>query len=271
MSHPISLAHLTAQRLTPPELVDVAARAGYDYVGVRLLSPAAGVIAYPLMENPGMLRETLARLKDTGVAVLDIEIARLNEDFDAQAFLPFFDIGAQLGACAILVAGDDPNPTRLAQSFAAFCETAKPFGLRPNIEYMPWTAVPDVSTAVRLVTEAGSPENAGVLVDAIHYERSGGTLDEIAALPRSLLYYAQLSDAPAGIPDSMEEILRQARYERLLPGHGGIDLHGILSVLPDDLPISIEVWDEVRTPAIGMAEWARMALEAARKTIDPVQ
>lgn len=271
MSHAYSLAHLTALPLTPPELVDAAASAGYGYVGVRMLPPAPGVAAYPLMENGAMLRETLARLKGTGVGVFDIEIVRLNERFDPGQFLPFLDAGAQLGARAILVVGDDRDPARLARSFASFCEAAKRFGMSANIEFMPWTAVPDASAAVRLVNAAGRPDNAGVLIDAIHYERSATRLDEIAALPRSWLHYAQLSDSPAGIPDSMEEILRQARYERLLPGEGGIDLRGLLSCLPADLPLSLEVWDEARAPAIGLREWTRRAIDAARAVAGSVR
>ena len=36
MRHDYSLAHLTVLSLTPPQVVEVAARAGYRYVGLRL-------------------------------------------------------------------------------------------------------------------------------------------------------------------------------------------------------------------------------------------
>ena len=36
MKHDYSLAHLTVLSLTPPQVVDVAARAGYRYVGLRM-------------------------------------------------------------------------------------------------------------------------------------------------------------------------------------------------------------------------------------------
>ena len=36
MKHDYSLAHLTVLSLTPPQVVDVAARCGYRYVGLRL-------------------------------------------------------------------------------------------------------------------------------------------------------------------------------------------------------------------------------------------
>jgi len=36
MKHEYSLAHLTVLSLTPPQVVDAAARAGYQYVGLRM-------------------------------------------------------------------------------------------------------------------------------------------------------------------------------------------------------------------------------------------
>ena len=41
MTHRLSLAHLTAPELAPPEMVRVAADHGFDHVGLRLL-PADG-------------------------------------------------------------------------------------------------------------------------------------------------------------------------------------------------------------------------------------
>ena len=39
----------------------------------------------------------------------------------------------------------------------------------------------------------------------------------------------------------MQEIIRQARGDRLFPGEGGLDLVGLLRALPADLPLSLEV------------------------------
>ncbi|MGX1319352.1 hypothetical protein AB7M17_002805 [Bradyrhizobium sp. USDA 377] len=43
-----SLAALTALELTPPQSIEVAARCGYDHVGLRLLPATPGGVAYPL-------------------------------------------------------------------------------------------------------------------------------------------------------------------------------------------------------------------------------
>jgi sugar phosphate isomerase/epimerase len=261
-----SLAPLTLLSLAPPELIAVAARTGYQQVGLRLLAAAPGGVAYPLMQDARGLADTLARMRDTGVGVFDLEIVRVGASFRVSDFLPFFEVGARLGAKAMLVAGDDPDEARLTASFAALCEAAAPFGLSADLEFMPWTKVPDAATALRVVAGAAQA-NGGVLVDALHFARSASSLADIAAIPRQRLHYAQICDAPAQVPATTEGLIHTARCERLLPGEGGIDLAALFGTLPDDLPISVEIPNDARAPAVGAEEWARQALAASKAVL----
>lgn len=261
-----SLAYLTAAPLSPPEALSLAAQLGYGAVGLRALPAAPGGDFSPLIENPALLRETRARIADTGIAVFDVEIIRLGPGFDIDAVRPFLDVCGALGAKAVLVAGDDPDEARLTASFAAFCDAAAPYGLSADLEFMPWTQVPDAKTALRIATAAGRA-NGGILVDALHAARSATSLADIAALPRTMLNYAQLCDAPAEIPTTVEGLIQTARCERLLPGDGGIDLIGIASALPADLPLSLELPNFGQKEALGIEEWARQALARARSIV----
>jgi hypothetical protein len=45
-------------------MVDVAARTGYRYVGLRLIAVTPDSPGYPLMNDKTMMRETKARLAD---------------------------------------------------------------------------------------------------------------------------------------------------------------------------------------------------------------
>jgi len=72
-----SLASLTVLELSPPAMVDVAARAGYSHVGLRLEPATPEEHHFPLVADAGLRRQTLARLRDSGVRVLDVEILRL--------------------------------------------------------------------------------------------------------------------------------------------------------------------------------------------------
>lgn len=240
MAVPMSLAFLTVPELTPPQAVAVAARAGYSHVGLRLLPASPGGTAWPLMNDAPLLRQTIADVKAAGIGVFDLEIIRLNAESDPDSYKAFFDVGAQLGAKAVLVAGDDPDRARMTANYARLCEVALPYGLTMDLEFMPWTTVPDVPAAIDIVTKAHQP-NAGILVDALHYDRAHGTTAQLDQLKREWLHYAQLCDGPAEHPATTEEMIRTAREARMFPGEGGIDLLPILRHLPRDLPISLEV------------------------------
>ena len=259
----LSLAYLTSIPLAPPDAVSLASELGYDAVGLRALPAAPGGDFSRLIEEPALLRETKRRVADSGVSVFDVEIVRLAADFKVAAFQPFLDLCGELGARAILVAGDDPDEARLTASFASFCAAAAPYGLTGDLEFMPWTKVPDAHTALRIVTKAGEA-NGRVLVDALHAGRSQTTLADIAAIPAERLSYAQICDAPGAIPKTDEGLIHTARCARLLPGEGGIDLIGIFSQLPRELPVSVEVPHLERMAALGHREWARQALEATK-------
>ena len=262
----LSLAQLIALPLNPAQLLRLAADTGCQAAGVRLLSTTPGGVAYPLMDDPAGLREALAVVADTGVGVFDLEVAGLTPQHRTADFLPFFDVGRRLGARAVLVAGLDDDEARLIASYAAFCEAAAPFGLTCDLEFMPWTAVPNLRTAKRIVGAVRQP-NAGVLVDALHFFRSDSRLDELDDLPREWLHYAQICDGPAQPPATVEGLVHAARHGRWLPGEGDLDLTGLFARLPADLPVSIEVPNDERAQVLGHAAWAQQAVDAARRVL----
>lgn len=265
-----SLAYLTANACTPPQAIRLAAELGYSSVGLRLLPNAAGAPQQFLIGLTDVLRETLAAQRDTGVGVFDLEIIRIAENFDLRAYVPLFEAGAALSAKAVLVAGDDRDEARLSDSYAKLCELMQGYGLTADLEFMPWTAVPDAKAALRIVNAAGKPANAGILVDALHVGRSETSLDDLRAIPRELLHYAQICDAEAGLHFSTEQMIHTARCERLLPGEGTIDLNGLFSALPADLPVSVEIVHFDRMAQIGQLAWARQCLDVSRALLESV-
>jgi sugar phosphate isomerase/epimerase len=268
MTRTYSLAYLSSHRCTPAEAIGVAAKTGYSFVGLRLWPNAAGAPQQHLLGQPAALRETLAAQADTGVGVFDLEIIRIGEQFDPHTWDALYDAGAALKAKAILVAGDDTNEARLTDHYARLCEVMKPFGMTADLEFMPWTAVKDANAALRIVQGAGSPANAGILVDALHVGRSTTTLDDIRALPRDLLHYAQICDAQAGLHFTTEQMVHTARCERLLPGDGTIDVQGLFDALPADLPVSVEVVNFGREANTSVLNWAAECLAKSRPLVE---
>jgi sugar phosphate isomerase/epimerase len=261
-----SLAALTVLELAPPALVDIAAACGYQHVGIRLLPATAGGPAYPLMDDELGLKETLARLDATGVTVADLEIVAFRPETDIASFAAFLETGERLGARNILVAGYDPDLNRFADRFAGFCEAAARHGLTADLEFMPWTCVPNLATASQVVAQAGQP-NGGILVDALHFDRSNSSTAELARVPVGRLHYWQICDAPAERPTTTDALIHAARYERMFPGEGGIDLKSLARAMPADIVVSIEVPTVELAKTVDARTRAQRAIDAARKVI----
>ncbi len=260
MKRYLGLAHLTALELAPPELITTAAKAGYDGVGLRLI-PVVGQ-AFP--HTPLDLLAIERAVAETGLRIYDIEVFRLERETTVADFEPMLALSQRLGASELLVHGADPDVSRLIDRFGALCDLAARYKLAASLEPMPWVDVSNLAKALRVIEGAARP-NGAVLVDAIHFFRGGNRPADLAAVPRERLRYLQFCDARAEVPTDMQEMIRQARGDRLLPGEGGLDLRGLLRALPADLPISLEIPCAQPLPAL---ERVRRALAATKAMLD---
>lgn len=269
MSYRFSLAYLTVMDVQPPEAVQIAAATGYQHVGLRLW-PAGTEAAFPIFTNKQVYQATQQALKDTGVTVADIEIIRLNAQFQADHTRPFLESGAGLGAKNILVAGDDPDLQRCADKFAEFCQLAAEYGMTADLEFMPWTQVPNLNAALQVIKQAQQP-NAGLLIDALHFARSATSLAEIAAVDPKLIHYVQFCDAPADYEHTTAALIHTARAERLMMGDGEIDLLGLLKALPQDLVLSLEIPQQERSKTVTAKQRAAEAILKMQSLIEREQ
>ena len=264
MTRTISLAPLTILELAPPDMVTCAAQAGYNHLGLRLHPVLPNLDAsYPIIGDTPMVREVLRRLGDTGLTVLDVEFIRLTPDTRVADHVPMLETAARLGARHVLAGGNDPDGQRLAEHFGEICDAAFPLGLTINIEPIPLLDVRTLAQAGRVLATADRP-NSGIVIDPIHFDRGGDSFEDLARIPRKWLHYMQLCDAPAERPADAAGLQFQARYERMIPGAGGLDLSGLLRALPHDLPIAVEVPMTSLARTVGAVERARRLLAATQ-------
>jgi sugar phosphate isomerase/epimerase len=235
----LSLAYLTVDGAAPIDHIEAAAAGGFDAAGLRIVPPSHLAIDYGVVGNPACIREINRARERTGVRVFDIEVFTLNADTDIARFLPAFETSAEIGAAFVQVVSEDPDAKRAADRFGALCDAAARFGLRVSLEFMRFRQLPTIEAAFALVSAAGR-SNGGVLVDALHLARSGGTPAAVAALPPERIAYMQLCDAPAKAP-RLEDLAHESRNHRLPPGEGELPLDELFDALPDDIPISVEV------------------------------
>jgi len=239
---PISLAHLTVLDTTPPELVSVAAAAGFRTIGIRLTAtPSVGVPPYDALHEGPLLRETLLRLKDTGVSVLDTEFLRFEPDQPVGVPEGFLEVSARLGAKNVLVMSAEPDEARTIERFADLCDRAAQYGLQVCLEFAVYTGVRTLAHAARIVAKSGR-SNASVLIDALHFSRSGGVPADVRSVAPSLLRYAQICDASVDRPEPTDtpNLIREARTGRLLPGEGVLPLRALVASLPARVPLAVE-------------------------------
>lgn len=217
---------------TPIELVDAAARAGFDFGGMWI---------EPADWTDATTRAVAARLADTGLKLLDVEVVWIKPGPLDPDHLRIVDIGAELGAANVLCVTSDPDRGATRDKLAALMERGAAGGIRVNLEFGLFTEVKTIGAATALLAEIDGPAT-GLLVDALHWTRSGGTLAEIDAIPSRWLGYAQLCDAPSpgADPADPQAILVEAIDGRVPLGQGGLALRDLLARLPDGLPIAVE-------------------------------
>lgn len=253
----VSLDHLTVFELTAPEVVRTAAASGWRHVGLRLKPAAATGETQPdLVGDTPLRRETLAALRDTGVAVHDWGVLRLKAETVVSDFEPWLETAAALGSHHAVVNGDDTDDARLADSMARLCQLGERLGMHFHFEPTPWTGLRTLAQAARLVQTAGQP-NGHVMVDTLHVDRAGQTAADIAALPAALVTSVQVCDGVEPRPSDEATMIFQARNERAFPGEGGIDLLALLRAAPAGCAISLECPTRYRALGISALERAR--------------
>ena len=153
----------------------------------------------------------------------------------------------------------------VTERFAGLCDRAAEHGLLVALEFLPWSGIPDVATAWRIVDGAGRA-NGGILVDTWHHLR--GVADDAAlrAVPGDRVYVVQVSDAPA---EPEGPYMEDTTLRRRLPGEGALDLVGFLRTLEAmgvDCPISVELFNP-EFQALPADQAARLVHDATRALV----
>jgi sugar phosphate isomerase/epimerase len=174
----------------------------------------------------------------------------------------FLETSARLGAKNVLVMSAEPEEARTLERFCGLCDRAAQYGLHVCLEFAIYTGVRTLAQAAQVVARS-KRANASVLVDALHFSRSGGIPAHIARVDPSLFRYAQICDAGPDTPrpDDTPALIREARTGRLLPGEGVLPLAELVAALPATAPLAIEAPCQA-TAALPAVERAKRAYRA---------
>jgi len=278
MAPEVGVDHLTMLDVSPPDLVSVAREARFDLVSLRAVAATPSEEPWPMTAGAPMLEETARRLDDTGVRVLSVEVVRVGPGTRREDYEQTLEAGARLRARYVTVNVDDPEIERVCAAFAAMTAEARTYDLRPLIEPITYTRVPNLDEVIYIAERSGG---GGILLDALHFQRYGGRLEQLRSLDPDLLSYVQLCDAPLTPPTRLPrprklprgqstdgtDLQLESRAMRLLPRDGGLPLAQFLAALPEGIPVSVEAPVLSLRETLTPVEFARQAREAVADVV----
>ena len=175
MKKEYSLAHLTAISTTPLELAKIAANCGYDYVSIRqIYMGVTGEVPVDLAENKKMYQEIKDLFKDTGLRLLDIELAKIFDGVDLKKYESAFETGKSLGAKHVLSSIWTDNKDYGIEKFAELCDLAKKYDLTVELEAVPIAGVKSFAEVHigRTLLYVNSLDKIGVAINQGSFSRA---------------------------------------------------------------------------------------------------
>lgn len=255
-----SLGHLTVLGTSPADLVEIAARAGYDAVDPLVGMPANP--SYPIMPiraNDPETRRMAAALKSNGLYIQNADGLVLGGATDHDLCKSVIEVLHDLGAHSLNVVVFDNDLSRALADLVAIDLLCQQAGIKVSIEFLAFATIRSPDEALNLIARTGS-SNIRIMVDALHLAQADVAPSTLRDIDPARIACAQLCDAPANL--DFESYQRRAIYDRLAPGEGQLPLVDLMRVLPADMVCSVEVPREDETDLLARA---RRMLDCARE------
>jgi len=228
----LSLAAGVVQEFPPEEVVYAAAGAGFN---------AAGIWCDLASWSRQRSERVSTALADTGLCALDLEVVWLKPGEAITTHDAMVEIALDLGVRNVLCVSSEPDIARTKKRFEHLCKKAEGGTLRVVLEFLGFTEIKSLRQSLEVVQDVAHPAG-GILVDALHLQRTGASALDLREVDPTLMPYMQLCDAGVQAADSSPEgLLEDALYLRQLPGDGELPLREILAQLDPQLPLSLEI------------------------------
>ncbi len=257
--------------LPPVEFVDLTADLGCRYMSTVVQGLPLVPLGYPsfsLKDDASLRRDMLAAMNHRGVRISLGDGFLILPGADVHSYSTDLDVLAELGAPRINAVGLDPDRGRTFDQLAILTDLAAQRGLQTVVEPAPGLTVGDLPTALAAQNHVGRSD-LRLLIDTMHLVRSGSGAADVAAIDPDRIGYAQLSDTT--LRPRIDNYLEEAMFERMVPGEGELPLHEILSALPPDIVIELEVpRRSLALAGVSPIDRLRPCVEAARRLLSDV-
>jgi sugar phosphate isomerase/epimerase len=265
----LGIENISVFGLPPVEFVNLAADLGCANISVGLIPidyNPHGYSKFSLREDKALRRAVVAALTERSVSISLGEGFTVRPGQDVcEERASDLEVMCELGVKRINTVSMDPDRARTFDQFAALAELGASKGVEVTTELAPGMTVADLPTAVAAVLHVGR-SNFKLLIDTMHFARSGASAADLAAIDPKLIGYIQLSDAP--FKPRFSSYFEEAMFERMSPSAGELPLLDILRALPRHLPVGIEVPLRSQAEAgVGPRERLSPIVEAARRLL----
>jgi sugar phosphate isomerase/epimerase len=196
---------------------------------------------WSLRDEPALRRETIAAMRDTGVHIALGEGFRARSNGDVRDFVGDLDLMAELGARrinAICVEDAMVADGSAAEQLGVLADLTADRGMVFTIEFTPPHGINSFERALEVCRQIGQGR-ARVLVDSMHFFRTGSTVEALKAVDPDWIGYAQLCDGRLAPWD--EGYFGEAMFARQVPGEGELPLREWIAALPEACEIGLEV------------------------------
>ncbi len=237
----LAIGFLSAFGLPPVEFVDLAADLGCRYVSTFVQGMPLVPLGYPpfsLKDDVALRKDLLAAMNNRGVTISLGDGFLVLPGADMCTFSADLDVLAELAVPRINVVSLDPDLSRTFDQFAALTELAAQRNIQTVVEPVPSLTIGDLRAALAAKEHVGRPDFR-LLIDTMHLVRSGSSAADLAAIDSDHIGYAQLNDTT--LQPRIDDYMEEAMLERMVPGEGELPLRDILSALPPDIVIELEV------------------------------
>lgn len=229
----LNTSTIQGQKLTVIEMVEIAAKAGYQAIEpwIRDLDQ--------FVKNGGRLKDLARRIQDAGLNVESaigffewvvdddarrqkgLEEARRNMELVQQIG------GKRLAAPPVGATNQaDLNLRRAAERYRTLCELGDKFGVVPQVELWGFSkTLGRLGEAALVAIESGHP-HACILADVYHLYKGGSSFEGLKLLSAEALHVIHFNDYPAApTRDTITDAYR------VYPGDGVAPLNGLVRTL----------------------------------------
>jgi sugar phosphate isomerase/epimerase len=179
---PIGIEAQTAFGMPPVEYVALASELGCAHVSLGLgpmpWNPC-NFAPWSLRDDAALRRELKQVMAATGVAISLAEGFAVRPQVEARDRVADMDILADLGAQRIGAVVMDRDSGRSLDQLATLADLAAERGMGFVLEFAPPHPVNNLAAALAAIRHLDRP-NVGLVIDAMHLFRSGGTLADVA-------------------------------------------------------------------------------------------